>query len=45
MIGTDVWHYVFAAELTAPYGFLTTDLLLPTVGKYVAYLFNATDDM
>lgn len=43
-VGPYTWHFVFAAELTASYDFLTTDLLLPFSGKYVAFLFNATDD-
>ena len=43
-IGPFAWHYIFGAQLTASYDFLTSDLLLPFTGKYVAFLFNASDD-
>lgn len=43
-IGSFFWHYIFGCELTANYEFLTTDLLAPFSGKYVAFLYNSTDD-
>ena len=39
-IGPFVWHFIFGCQLTASYSFLTSDLLLPFTGKYVAFLFN-----
>eukprot|EP00026_Physarum_polycephalum_P002700 Phypoly_transcript_02708.p1 GENE.Phypoly_transcript_02708~~Phypoly_transcript_02708.p1 ORF type:complete len:605 (+),score=75.81 Phypoly_transcript_02708:816-2630(+) len=43
-IGPFTWHFIFGAQLTASYNFLTSDLLLPFSGQYVAFLFNSTDD-
>lgn len=42
-IGSFTWHFAYGVQLTAPYKFLSTDVLLPLVGQYYAFLFNNTN--